>query len=113
MEAVSLLAGLFLHFSSLALIFPCRLPWSPHPSLRMLPLPPPPICQPSQERGPQASKVIELLGGRQARVFCVSASGFLPLERGWRRGATGGDCGPWVSQTALLSPVWATDECCH
>lgn len=34
MEAVSLLAGLFLHFSSLALIFPCRLPWSP------LPLPP-------------------------------------------------------------------------
>lgn len=63
MEAVSLLAGLFLHFSSLALIFPCWLPWSPQPSLYMLPLPPPPICQPSQERGPLASKVIELLVG--------------------------------------------------
>lgn len=85
-EAASLPAGLFLHFSSPALIFPCL----PSPSLHMLPFPPPLICQPSQERGPLASKVIELLGGRQARVFCVSAFGFLPLKRGWGRGRDGG-----------------------
>lgn len=77
-EAVFLLAGLFLHFSSPALIFPGL----PAPSLRTLPFPPPLICQPSQERGPLASKVIELLGGRQATVFCLSALGLLPLERG-------------------------------
>lgn len=64
-EAVSLLAGLFLHFSSPVLIFPCRLlPWSPVPSPRMPPFSPLLICQPSQERGPLASKVIELFGGR-------------------------------------------------
>lgn len=37
------------------------------------------------ERGPLVSKVTESLWGRQARVFCMSAFGFLPLERGWGR----------------------------
>lgn len=55
---------------------------SPHTSFLS-----PSICQPSQERGALASKVIELLGGgvRQARAFCPSAVGFLPLGRGWGR----------------------------
>lgn len=62
-QAASLLAGLFFHFSSPALVFPCRLLWSPTPSPCTPPLTLLLICQPSQERGPLASKVIELLGG--------------------------------------------------
>jgi hypothetical protein len=85
-EAVSLLAGLFLHFSSSALTFS---------TLASLPLPPPSagffslplICQPSQDRGPLASKVIELSReGRDGLGFCASALGFRPLLRaggGW------------------------------
>lgn len=64
----------------------------PYPSLCMLPLPPPPICQPSQERGPLASKVIELLGGGETGQGFLRECFWLPalgegLEEGcdWRR----------------------------
>lgn len=106
-EAVSLLAGLFLHFSSPALIFPCRPSWSPTPPPGMSPLPPPLICQPSQERGPLASKVIELLGGETGQGFLRECFWLPALRGGWGRGYDGGDCGLWFSKTALLSLVWA------
>lgn len=87
---------------------------SPHPLPRHASLPSP--SNPSAQPGERATglQVIELLGGRQARVFCVSAFGFLPLQRGWGRGCDGGDSGPWASQTPSpqLSPVWTADEPC-
>lgn len=93
-EAVSLLAGLFLHFSNPALIFP---PWPPCPHWLpgKLPLPPPHLSA-WLGRGPLASQVIELWE-RQARL-CRSAFGFLPSE-GWG-GRKGGERGPRIPDVA-------------
>lgn len=101
-ETVSLLAGLFLHFSNPALIFP---PWPPYPhSLPgKFPLPPPHLSV-WLGRGPLASQVIELWG-RQPRL-CRSPFGFLPCRDwgGWK----GGKCGPRIPDMAPLlqdSPI--------
>lgn len=88
-EAVSLLAGLFLHFSNPALIFP---PWPPYPHWLpgKFPLPPPHLSV-WLGRGPLASQVIELWG-RQPRL-CTSTFGFLPCRdwggwKGWQMWTT-------------------------
>lgn len=109
-EAVSLLAGLFLHFSNPALIFP---PWPPYPHWLpgKFPLPPPHLSV-WLGRGPLASQVIELWG-RQPRL-CRSTFGFLPCRDwgGWK----GGKCGPRIpdmlhSFKTALSAVQASIAC--
>lgn len=78
-EAVSRLAGLFLHFSSRALIFPQQPP-CPQPFLCCFLSFPSLICQPSQERATGLG-VIELLRGG-SWGSCALVLGFLPSERG-------------------------------
>lgn len=93
-EAVSLLAGLFLHLSNPALSFS---PWPPYPHLLpgKVPLPPPHLSA-WLGKGPLASQVNELWG-RQARL-CRSTFGFLPCRSlgGWK----GGDCGQQIANMA-------------